>query len=300
MDLVHRHFNRLVKAVNRPILIVIDDLDRCRREYVVNLLEGIQTLFSNPRVMYILAADRNWLQACFEKSYEDFSDSVHEPGRRLGSLFLEKAVQLSVAVPRLTAESQKAYWEYLLNPSERETADELLEQEREKFREADTQEKVFSIIREEEPDPGRRRARQQAAVEQLGSVEVEKSTEHYLSPFASLQDPNPRAMKRLLNAFAVQRDLAVLAGLDNLGVENWIQLVLWTIVSLRWPMVEEYLIALASDPKAEPSQEVRSLLESKSVKSVLDGNGVGARLEIKWIKEFALLRGSEGTAGPVE
>src|SRR3712207_7942290 len=41
----------------------VDDLDRCQSSYVIRLLEGIQTLFSDPRVMYVISADRRWLRS---------------------------------------------------------------------------------------------------------------------------------------------------------------------------------------------------------------------------------------------
>jgi len=264
----------------------------------VTLLEGIQTLFSNPRVIYVVAADRRWLQACFEKSYEDFSDTVYEPGRRLGSLFLEKAVQLSVSVPRLSLAAQKAYWGFLLG-SAGGGQEDFLSRERERFQDADTQEKVFARIREDEPDSNSRQIRLQAAVEQLGTAPVEESTEYFLSPFAPLLDPNPRAMKRFVNAYALQRDLALLAGLDIMETMKRKQLALWTIVSLRWPLVEEYLIEVACGQTGKPSQNMVTLLNSESLQMVLNGQGVGTQLDLEAIREFAALRGSESTAGTV-
>ena len=42
-----RHFGDLVRGTGYPIAIFIDELDRCDGEYVVQLLQGIQTLFHN-------------------------------------------------------------------------------------------------------------------------------------------------------------------------------------------------------------------------------------------------------------
>ena len=45
-------------------------------------------------------------------------------------------------------------------------------------------------------------------------------------------------MKRILNAYAVHRDLAILGGLDVLGDPALRgQLALWTILSMRWPLL---------------------------------------------------------------
>lgn len=301
MKQVNRHFKKLIKTINKPILVAIDDLDRCRRDFVVKLLEGIQTLFSDPRVVYVIAADRRWLYACFEESYEEFADSVHEPGRQLGSLFLEKAVQLSVTVPRLTPEIQKSYWDYLLGSKEEESEnfEDILNQERDKFKDADTQEKVFSLIAEDEPNPSRRQARNQAAVEQFGTAEVETSTESFLSPFAPLLDPNPRAMKRFVNAYSLQRDLAILAGINMVDLLKRQKLALWTIISLRWPLLEDYLVSLSQDPSAKVTNGIRSLFNSSDVQEVISGTRVDVPLDLDDIREFAALRGADTTTGTV-
>src|SRR4030095_1075794 len=39
------------------LAIMIDELDRCKSEYVVELLEGIQTLYREAPVVFIIAAD---------------------------------------------------------------------------------------------------------------------------------------------------------------------------------------------------------------------------------------------------
>jgi hypothetical protein len=48
----------------------------------------------------VVAADRQWICASFEKEYEAFGKSIGEPGRPLGYLFLDKMFQVSVSVPQ--------------------------------------------------------------------------------------------------------------------------------------------------------------------------------------------------------
>ena len=304
MHRVHKHFEDLCSAIDLPVAVLIDDLDRCRREYVVRLLEGIQTLFRNPRVVYVVAADRRWIQACFEATYHEFAGVVHEPGRRLGSLFLEKAVQLSVSVPSMSEEVQKTYWDLLLRAAPYEPAEheQLRESERQRFAAATTQDEVFSKMTSTDSgadDALRLQVRREVAVERLATAKIEESTEFFLSPFAHLLDPNPRSMKRFVNAYALQRDLAVLAGLDIVDEKRRKQLALWTIVCLRWPIFEEYLLELASRKTPEPTAEVRALLESESVRKVLEGANVGVALTLEAIVAFAGLRASESAVGTV-
>jgi len=73
-----------------PVCVFIDDLDRCGADYVVNLLEGIQTLFRHKKVAYVVAADRNWIKASFEVRYAPFSVAVGSAGQPLGYLFLRR------------------------------------------------------------------------------------------------------------------------------------------------------------------------------------------------------------------
>ncbi len=295
MDRIQRHFQTMVRTVKRPIAVFVDDLDRCQAGYVVQLLEGIQTLFRDPRVVYVIAADQRWLHACFEKTYEAFAESVREPGRRLGSLFLEKAFEISVALPELSPGVRAEYWRYLLGGDSAQAEKRLasLEQEaRAEFRHDRSEQQVVARLDEsqgaaEADDPLRAQARRQVAVEQLASAAVEKDVSFFLQPFAPLLEPNPRSMKRLLNAYAIRRDLAILSGLDVLGDEGRRKkLALWTILALRWPALEDFLRDKAGGDDAEPGAEVAALLASREVAEVVEGRELGGPLTLDDLKEL--------------
>jgi hypothetical protein len=185
-------------------------------------------------------------------------------------------------------------------PNEKQPYDALLEVAREEFKQADTQEEVFAQANTAEADPQMKQARMLAAVERLSTAKVESSTEYFLSPFAHLLDPNPRSMKRFVNAYALQRDIAMLAGLDIIDEEKRKKMALWIIILLRWPLLEEYLLKLAIKPDVEISQEVQSLLKSKEVRDVLNGTGINNDgLDLASITEFAELRGAQSTTSTV-
>ncbi|HEV7672361.1 MAG TPA: P-loop NTPase fold protein [Thermoanaerobaculia bacterium] len=274
MDRIQRHFTKMVGAIDRPIAVFVDDLDRCQAGYVVQLLEGIQTLFRDPRVVYVVAADQRWLHTCFEQIYEPFADSVRGPGRRLGSLFLEKAFEISVEVPRLSKSVQAEYWRFLLAGDPSRTEERIAQLEREartEFASAASEQQVISRLEkpasDSRPDPVRENVRRQVAVERLANAEVEQSVTYFLQPFAPLLEPNPRSMKRFLNTYAIQRDLAILAGQDVLAEERRRKkLALWTVLSLRWPGLGEQLISEADDAQ---SDEVRALRATDEVREIV-------------------------------
>jgi len=301
MDRISKHFHRLLCWIKAPVLVVIDDLDRCQPSYVVSLLEGIQTLFTDWRVMYVLSGDRRWLYACFERAYEPFASSVQEPGRRLGSLFLEKAVQLSASVPRLSADIQEAYWRYLLGKDPQEARAEAARMEaeiRQDFEPTAGERQVFAQMKAlEGPDPIRQQVVRQVAIEHLASAPLEQSTFYFLQPFAPLLEPNPRAMKRLLNDYSMQRDHVIWAGYDLSDEKRRKQLALWTILCLRWPVLEEPLIALVADQPRPLPPGLNDLVHSPAVKLVLEGKCVGTPLDREAIRWLGGLRATEGAPG---
>ena len=58
------HFRRFCAALDRPIVVVIDDLDRCQPAYVVELIRGLMTVFNSPRIVYLILGDRRWIETC--------------------------------------------------------------------------------------------------------------------------------------------------------------------------------------------------------------------------------------------
>ncbi len=110
---ITRLFSSVIKTTGKPVAIFIDDLDRCDSDYLVDLLEGVQTLFRGKRVAYVVAADRAWIKAAFEKRYDTFKGDVGEPGQPLGYLFLEKIFQISTPVPGIGAAIRQSYWKEL-------------------------------------------------------------------------------------------------------------------------------------------------------------------------------------------
>src|SRR5262249_6573502 len=84
---ITRLFNRIVAITKAPICIFIDDMDRCRPEYVVDLLEGIQTSFRDENVAYVVSADRAWIKSSFEARYSALSHAVGDVSQPLGYLF---------------------------------------------------------------------------------------------------------------------------------------------------------------------------------------------------------------------
>ena len=286
LDPIVKLFGRLATALGRPLVVFIDDLDRCDAGYVVELLEGIQTLFRSAPVTYVVAADRKWICSSFETCYEGFGATIGEPGRPLGYLFLDKMFQISAGVPQPPPRLQRDYWEALLcggtSPAELEA--QVRAREPAALRElagvhtqADLERRIEQA--RDAADPAAEHAMRAAAARRITSPEAQRAAEHRLRGFAPLLEPNPRAMTRLVNAFGLHQATHLLEG-RSVPPET---LARWTIVELRWPLLADHLtqhpqtLALLSAPDgaAHASEVLRPLLEDEQVRRVIHGDGDG-------------------------
>lgn len=241
MATFQRRFKRLIGTIGQPVAVFIDDLDRCRAQYVVDVLEGIQTLLREAPVTFIVAADRHWLYDSYKQVYENYGGD--DPGRPLGHLFLEKTFQLSTSLPGLAAEERDEYWHSLLFPTEDEVDIKELEAKIEQeFADAHSEPEVMDRLETSSDAPRlEQRLRREAAVRRLAAPELQRQTEHTLSKFATLLEPNPRAMKRLVNAYGVERAVQILEGNSSDIDRPREKLALWTILRSRWPLLAEFL-----------------------------------------------------------
>jgi len=282
MNDIKQRFTNLISSLRNNhyrVAVFIDDLDRCRSTYAVELLEGIQTLFRDAPVIYLIAADRHWLNACYEQVYEKFKPQIDRPGKPLGSLFLEKAFRFSTPLPGISKDLNRQYWQYLLNLKQDEQKADL-EAARAKAQKLVWQARNESEVRKAVDDSQKitsfieRRAIREAAVERLATPEVMKPLEHTLQPYEVLLEKNPRSMKRLVNTYSSNLTLTFLSEVD---VDRH-QLVLWTILSFRWPQLAEYLEEhpemlekiIQQDAAAIPD-ELKPLLQEPEVLKVISG-----------------------------
>ena len=57
------------KRINKPIVIIIDELDRCRPDYAVKTLEMLKHFFDIPGFVFVLAIDETQLKCSVEKLF---------------------------------------------------------------------------------------------------------------------------------------------------------------------------------------------------------------------------------------
>ncbi|MEL7463567.1 MAG: P-loop NTPase fold protein [Pseudomonadota bacterium] len=232
-----RRYEALVEETRRPVAVFVDDLDRCDAEFVVEVLQSIQTLYRNARVAYVVAGDRDWICRSFEMSYADFGETVATTGRTLGHNFLEKIFQLSVEVPPITEKQRERFWSLLLDAGEEDERDvaEIKARVKERFDRVKSDAEIEFALEEFQSSALEAGVAGDEAINVSNSERIRAQREHFLSAYARYLEPNPRSMKRLLNAYGFRRGF----DLQSLQRTSPDALARWTIFEMRWPLLAE-------------------------------------------------------------
>jgi hypothetical protein len=180
-------------------------------------------LFRGQPVVFLAAADRNWITASFAQRFSLFEDGG-DKARPVGDLFLDKMFQVSVGIPVLPVAVKRAYLARLVGAAPEDPA-ETVQLPAGALRHEDIQAAIAAASEEQRP------ALRAQAVARLATVAADKVVEHRLMRWAGYIEPNPRGMKRLVNAIGMMQARSLLEGRDA----DFDTIVLWTIVELRWP-----------------------------------------------------------------
>lgn len=250
---IRRHFKELVSAVEQPIMIYIDDLDRCNADHVIELLEVIQTVFNDSRVYYVIAADKRWVHSAYEIAYPDMKHCIEEPGKDMGALFLEKIFQLDLTIPEIDASQKQSYLAKQLqkerqdkdSPEDADVFDALgiSVDENQQIKLPEGNDAAFELMEQLNEQPlsasGKQRLSQAISVG-IHSKKSKDSISHFLEPYSDLLSNNPRAIKRYLNSYSLALSIAL-----NFFPESFTKqdqrkkLALWMVISSRWPSALE-------------------------------------------------------------
>lgn len=199
------------EEINR-VVVLIDDLDRCQPERIIETLEAIKLFLSVKKTTFIIAADENVIQYAIKKKYPNIDGFNIE----LDKEYIEKMIQVPIQIPELSPKDVQNY---------------LLLLVLQKYMEPNKFEILVSKIEQEK------------LMVQSGVIEMERLEEIYgsLNDSISLQDKkeykevvgailqirkiashtlkgNPRQIKRFLNTFILKRKLSKMYYGDDLDM----------------------------------------------------------------------------------
>lgn len=87
------------------VVVLIDDLDRCQPERIIETLEAIKLFLSVSKTTFIIAADENVIQYAIRKKYPPVSNTEVNLDRE----YIEKIIQLPIYIPELSSRDIENY-----------------------------------------------------------------------------------------------------------------------------------------------------------------------------------------------
>ena len=115
-DIAEFRFASLIESLAElaAVVVFIDDLDRCLPETVVDTFEAIRLVLGAPRTAFVVAANQKIVESAVDARYPELRGDGRSQGKGIGAQYLEKMLQLKIAVPALAVPEAITYVNLLL------------------------------------------------------------------------------------------------------------------------------------------------------------------------------------------
>lgn len=196
-----KDFESLLEESNiEKLVVIIDDLDRCLPDTIIETLEAIKLFLFVPRTAFIIGADERLVEYAVKQRFPEFQGSKSEVGKD----YLEKLIQYPVRVPPLGRAEMETYISLLFTEASGLDS-QLIAETRTKALECMGTDLELSFGIEEA----------QGVIGEL-SQELRESLgiSARIAPLlARGLNGNPRQCKRFLNTFILRLEMARLRGI---------------------------------------------------------------------------------------
>ncbi|MDP0485803.1 P-loop NTPase fold protein [Bacillus subtilis] len=200
------------------LIVLIDDLDRCNPDRIMDTLEAIKLFLSVPRTTFIIAMDENIISYSIKRKYPQLSDE----GINVSSDYIEKIVQLPIKIAELAESDVKNYM--LLLIAEIYLSEDILNQLLDKLKDKGIFIKGEIISGAEILEIVQREIEGNGPKYKSGMTEGDFEQQIHIfngigSIVASSLKGNPRQTKRFLNTFYIRKRLAEIQDIElNLAI----------------------------------------------------------------------------------
>ena len=90
----------LTKDSNKPFIVIVDELDRCKPTFAIEFLEKLKHLFDIPNIIFILFINRDELESIIKGRYGQTYDGLN---------YLNKFIPITVSFPTSLAQNDMLY-----------------------------------------------------------------------------------------------------------------------------------------------------------------------------------------------
>lgn len=220
-------FQSLIEKTKlKALVILIDDLDRCSPERVIENLEAVKLFLNVESTAFVVAADRRIVENAIRIRYSNLFSGEREVSPDQEALvtdYLEKLIQVPYTLPKLAPHEVRSYMSFLFLKKHLEAAhfDKLLGEyseflSKERYRAFPLEATLESV-----PDGERK--------EEL--TECVRLVESSSDAITDGLKGNPRQIKRFLNSYWLRKKLGSVAQLTHIKYHILIKLMVLEYVS---------------------------------------------------------------------
>lgn len=202
IDAFRKEYGEILKEMGKPLIVIIDNLDRCLPTNAIHTLEAIRLFLFLPNTAFIIAADEGMIREAVAEYFKGASDR-HQID------YIDKLIQVPIRVPRAGILEIRSYL-FMLFASDSGISIEMLE-------------KLRCGL-----EKSLQKSWQEAAIDKEAALTlIEKSEDIYFIKMFELADRiapilatspfiqgNPRIVKRLLNVVKMRKKIADRRGIS--------------------------------------------------------------------------------------
>jgi hypothetical protein len=235
-----------VEETECPIILFIDDLDRCSPRKVADVFEAINLFLAGDHhnIFVVLGMDSQIVAAALENAHKDISRHLRNDGKSLplGWRFMDKFVQLPLVLPAPDLNGLKMYASFLAgidvdsakddqSIDQAEVDDQVVHED-----ELSENDKATTVVKREESligeDLEKRLEYMDSRARDIGS---EDELLWLVERCEGLFSHNPRELKRVVNVYRFYMNISLARQSRAETSPTKKQLVNWIILKLAWP-----------------------------------------------------------------
>lgn len=252
-----KDFEKLIeKSKINKLVILIDDLDRCTPDRIIDNLEAIKLFLNVDNTAFIIGADPRIVRHAIEYKYNNLTVNSSDENRneRIVNDYLEKLIQVPYHLPKLSDSEVETYITLLF--CQRDLDEQSFKKVIEAF-------KVFKI-------KDRYSVFDYSKIQEvLNDTEISQMSQSV--PLISKLSPiiteslygNPRQIKRFLNTFMLRKKLAKVANISNFKDDVLAKLMVLEYAELK--LFEQlYKWQISQDGKPTELAEIENICDNKS------------------------------------
>ncbi|MEX6689197.1 P-loop NTPase fold protein [Danxiaibacter flavus] len=282
-----KDFSDLLEATNlKRLIVIIDDLDRCSPERIIENLEAIKLFLNVSKTAFLIGADPRIVKYAIEHKYKN-NREIEEDNNRIIIDYLEKLIQLPYSLPRLSESEVETYISMLI--CKKEIGIEKFKNVLDEFKKYRMTNKYSAF--------GLSHFEKILEAEEFRKVKDNVITIPSLVPLItnSLYG-NPRQIKRFLNTYTIRKRLAEVASLQSF---NEAVLAKMMILEYSEPKLFKKLFEwqIVQDGVPKEITDIETLCKEKGINDVIseikdtDFKDWSKPKIIKWFQIEPLLSG---------